>query len=1106
MKKFYATALVLLFGLLSPQWGGGGLKANPSQQTSQQTPQRRHVTGTVVGTAGPITGASVMIEGTQTGTSTDAQGRFAIDMLQGQALTVSFMGYDQQRIVPGVRTQLNIRLQTSTIELDRAVVTALGIRRDNRALGYATSTVTGEEMTKAGTTINPLTAIYGKAAGVGIQSAVSGPTGGVNIRIRGAAGLESSSSTRPLFVVDGVPIYDQDTGMNSRGSDPLNSFDYGTGINDVNPEDIESMEILKGAKASVLYGSRGANGVVLITTKRGANTRGLGVTLSWQHAWEMPHSYIDWQNEYGEGESTDWPTLAPDATFRPISKNRYSFGPKFDGTTLLRNWDGTDVLYQAYPDNFDDLFQQGSTDTFSASISGGNDRGNMRLSYTNMKYNGMLDNFWQKRNTVSFNGQMKVSDFARFEVTSNLYNTDTHNRPGNIHRIVEWGIHRGYDYNSLRDQYLTEDGYMNPAIWDDPSWNTQDSSTYMMQWWWNQYRNSNLDSNFHNISSARVTLNFTPWLYLVGSAGIDYTGIERTNKAPIERAYADGTYSGGKYGYQRQNSFMQNYSAMLTFDKSFMDDRLSILSFVGYEFRSAKDSYVSASTMGGLKYPDWYSLNNSKTTTGLLDNARSHSRASDVNYGLYGTVTVGWKGTYYLEVQARNDWTSTLPTANNSYFYPGVSFTYNFSDDFTIPGLTYGKLFTSFADVGRGAPRYFALRNYNIGKVETQPDVTTVSGPTDLFAGDLKPERKREFEIGLSTRWLNNRLEGNFSFYTNNTYDQIMAVPLSSVTGASRIRINAGNVAAWGYELFLKGTPLQTNNWRLDLALTLAKQNSKVKKLYPGITSKPLGGQGYSVVANVGERMGEIMMYDYVRDDQGNRIVGDGGSYLQNATVSNIGKNVNPDAFGGLTGDLFYKSLFLHFGIDYKIGGSIFSYSNYYLTALGLTTNTLAYRDEAHGGLAYYVKDGKTVAAKHTDATGPNGERIYHNGMILPGVKSDGGEGYVPNDIIRSSTSYYQSFLNDMSTSFQPDALYRNDYVKLREVSIGYTLPQKWSNKLKLQKVTVQFNARNLFYFYKTLPNVDAESTLGTSGTNSFFEQSFYPTMRSYGFGVNISF
>ena len=875
----------------------------------------------------PLPGVNVRVKETNTGVVSDINGRYTIAVPDATAVLVfSFVGFENQEIKVNDRRVIDVSLEESSSGIEEVVVTALGMRRETRALGYAISSIKGSDMVLAGNTVNPLTTLYGKAAGVGIQAGVAGPTGAVNIKIRGAASLNTDQKVRPLFVVDGVPVRDRDSDMSSRGYDPLNSFDYGSGINNINPEDIESMEILKGAKASVLYGGEGANGVVLITTKRGAKTRGLGVTLTYQHTVEKPFSYIDWQNEYGSGE-TIYAMNQPEGEHRKIVSSRYSFGPKFDGSPI-QFYDGSIAPYQAYSNNFIDLFRKGSSDNVTVAIAGGNDKGNMRVSYTNYNYNGIMENFWQKRNTLSFSGQMNVSDFASFEINSNLYNVQTHNRLPNVQGIVAWGVHRDYDYKKLKDIYLTEDGFINEDLRENSG--LPNSTGTLIDLWWNQNKNSNLDAQIHNITSVRATLKFTPWLYFIGQGGIDVQNIDYTTKSSI---YKKDPYRGGRYSFKRDNSFVQNYEGFLNFEKGFINDDLHVHVFAGPSYRSINDNSINVSTVGGLAYPEWYSLGSGTGWPGqdAAGQARGHSRSSEVQYSVLGAATFGWKSTYYVEISARNDWNSTLPPEYNSYFYPGVSFTWNFTENFTIPYVNYGKFYTSFADVGRPAPRYYAYKAYNIGFLPQQTDVRTVTGPNELFAGVIKPERKREFELGLSTRMLEkNRLELNLSFYTNNVYDQIISVPLSPTTGATGIKINAGNIKNWGYEIFAKGTPVMGTNYKWDLTFTMANQYSKVLKLYPGITRIPLGGGGYSVVADEGERYGEILMYDYIRDANGNRVVGtDGGYTLDRSEMKPIHKNVSPDFFGGIMSDFFWKGFYVHIGLDYKFGGSIFSYSNY---------------------------------------------------------------------------------------------------------------------------------------------------------------------------------
>lgn len=339
-----------------------------------------------------------------------------------------------------------------------------------------------------------------------------------------------------------------------------------------------------------------------------------------------------------------------------------------------------------------------------------------------------------------------------------------------------------------------------------------------------------------------------------------------------------------------------------------------------------------------------------------------------------------------------------------------------------------------------------------------------------------------------------------------------MGVDLSAVTGATSIKINAGNVKNWGYELFVKGAVIDNGRYRWELSATAALQNSKVKKLYPGITSKTIGSVGSSVVvtAREGEPYGNLEMYDYLKDGSGNRVVDASGYYVLDKSKMKVFGNITDHIFGGLMSDFYFKGFNFHVGVDYKFGGNLFSYSNYYLLGMGITKETLKYRDEAHGGLAYYVDgSGNKVAWQGNQAAPAESADglVYHDGVITPGVVRTGGTDaapvYAPNTKILSAAEYYSSYIHDMSQDFQPDNLYKNDYVKLREISISYVIPKKIVSIAGIQKLTVSLNARNLFYFYKTIPNIDSESALGSG---SFTEYSFFPSVKSYGFGLNVSF
>lgn len=1080
--------------------------------------QTRQVSGIITDAQNntPLVGVTVSESGKTISTQTNAEGRFTLTVSAGKVtLNFSYVGYEMQRVTVAAGTSsVTVSLDVKEGAMDEVVVTALGIKRDKRSIGYAISTVKGTELQQAGTTLNPALALYGKAAGVGINIGSAGPTGGVNIRIRGAAGLESFAKTRPLFVVDGVPIYDQATSMTNTTFDPLNSLDYGTGINDINADDIESIEILKGAKATVLYGSQALNGVLLITTKSGKKTKGLGINVSHQISVEKPFSFIDFQNEYGSGSSildTATTILPNGQRVRTLRANRLSFGPKFDGSQVMR-YDSAMVPYQAHPNNFIDFFKAGSSSRTNIAISGGGAFGSARASFSHIEFKDIIDRSTQKNNTFSFNGNFEVSPFAKFEFTSNVYSVTTQNRRPNIEQVVAWGLNRDYDYNFLRDFYLEEGYRRNLDAYALPP-----SAVRFNGLLWEQNQNTDLDKRFHTITSLRTTLNFTKEISFIGQASIDYTNVDYTTENQIVQLLPQT--AGGKFQWRKQNTLVQSYQALLNFDKTFMKGDLNIFAYGGWAYQQVRESNVFAGTgENGLRFPDWYSIGNDLQGTDL-NKLRGIVRGSDLIYGILGSVTASWKGKLYLQIDARKDWNSTLPPSNNSYFYPGASLIYHFTRDISIPKLNHGKLNLSWADVGGGPNvalqnRYFANNSYSVESVYEGATIIGVMPPNALFLGDIKPFRKREFEVGMNTRWFRqDKLEVDLTFYTNNIYNQIIPLNINSATGYATANINSGNVKNWGYEVSIKGAPLASSKLRWNLTFTAARQYSKVKELYTGINEQLIDGinNAVRVVAKVGQAHGDIYMYDFARDPQGNQVVSANGLYSLNTSQYVKVGNINPKAFGGLYSDFLLKGFNFHIGIDYKFGGSIFSYSNQYLMGNGVIEATLPYRDEAHGGLAYYIEQGsnKKIAWQHNQPPPVNavGGIVYHDGMILPGVKrTDLGGGnfkYDPNDIIVAAPTYYQSYISDVSTGWPPDRMFKNDYIKLREISVDYTVPKRISDMLKLQKLSVNLAIRNLGYIHKTVPNIDPEGALGAQ---SFVENSFYPSVRTFSVGVNVSF
>lgn len=1077
----------------------------------------------------PIPGVNVFEKSNpQNGVITGIDGMYTIKVDSPEDILVfSFIGFDNQEITVGGTREINVTLMEQSTGLDEVVVTAFGVRRDRKSLGYAISKIEGKQLVDAGTPVNPLQSLYGKAAGVVIRQSATGPTGGININIRGAAGLQADANTRPLFVIDGVPIFDENTGLSDPNNPWANPTDYGSGINDINSDDIESIEILKGAKASVLYGSEGANGVVLITTKSGRGAKkAFQADVSYQTTIEQPLTYIEFQNIYGSGNSIyDVKDIEDGEQYPRANFNSRNYGPAFDATQKRIWWDNVARPYVARPDNYDFLFSDGSSQQINAAVSGSGDYGNVRFSFTNSDYNGIMEGNTMKKNIISFSGRFNFTDKLSIETTTNIYKVKGHNRPQKTLGFFTDGVSRGAPFQEFIESgdYLytdpTDPNFGYKKDFDEVGYPTgyyslKDYQNYV----WDRRNNSATDDKLHLITTIRPTYRFNDWLNVVGQASLDYTDTDFTTKNAVTKVYPEMV--GGYYGFRRRNTQVEEYKGFINFTKPMINNRLNIFSMLGTSYKKVSENSVNVSTANvgsstGFNYPNWYHLNNQNPAgwpgSNNMGKVRGNSFGENSLYSVFGVVALTWDDVYTIELNARNDWSSTLPPDNNSYFYPGIAFTYEATKLLKpiLPSLQFGKFRASWADVGRDAPsRYYAYNSLSSGVIEGT-DAQSVAVPSSLFAGDLKPERKREFEIGTELNFFKgNRLGVDFSYYTNNVYDQIMSVPLTPSSGANEIKINAGNVKNWGYELQLTGTPLLTRNFRWDVMLTTANQYSEVKKLYDGITEKNVNSMRGKVFVKAieGERIGNIYGTGIKMDPDGNRIVGaDGSSYALDEKEHKLIGNVNPNFIGGFNTNFAYKGLRLNMHFDYSFGASMYSETNQWLYYNGTSVQSLENRDEAHGGLAYYVDaDGNNVAWEHSKPEGPNGERVYHDGIILPGVVDNGDGTYSENTKIASVASYYGGFVSWAGEAINAvDLKYKNDYIKIREISLSYTLPNSLTQKAKLSNVTLNFFARNIGYVYKTVPNLDAEAYMGT---NSYFEASAIPSARTLGMRVSVGF
>lgn len=1091
--------------------------------------QKQTVTGKLTSSNGePVIGASILEKGTTNGVTSNVDGNYKITVSSSESVLVfSFVGYLTEEKVVGNQSVIDLVMVEDVKALQEVVVTALGIKREKKALGYAVSSVSGEELIKSSDPINPLMSLYGKAPGVRISSTSGGPTAGMIINIRNSVSLFEGSNTRPLFVVDGIPIFDENTGSNRNDRD---GRDRGTGINDINADDIESIDILKGAKAAVLYGYKGANGVVLITTKSGKKGKGLGVEASTSYTTDNIAFYPKYQNIYGSGGNVAYMGLDPALTdadgfnYRMISgvktpvfwgSTGESFGPVMDGRNILW-YDGVMRPYSPQPDNYKELFQTGHLRTSNLAISNGGEFGNFRFSYTNKDYEGVALSTSQTNHNLSFNGSLKAIRNITIDFSSNYYYTFNHNAPFRVQdAFVTYGIPRDLKTDLLKSNIYDPTGVYSFFRNKDYSNNAGGiiANSIFGEYIWNQTQNNFDETRHHFVQSVKIDTKLTHWMNLVMLGGFDYTGktdlVEKKVTRPIIESNPAEEFK-GYYSADQRNIMNMYAQAYLNFDKKIGSDfRLNGL--VGGVYSNNKERGVKAITKNFL-VENWFVFGNS---TDVIKASGEGYRAKDLLYSALASAQLAYRESLFLELQGRNDWSSILPPSNNSYFYPGASVAWVASQSLNLPAaIKFAKIRASWADVGRPGPRYFGNLNFDVSSYGNVPYMTSSSSlpPADFENANgkipkenLKPERKREFETGLEMNFLeNNRVGFDLSFYKSNVYNQIMELTVPAASGVSKIRVNAGDIQHTGMELQLKGTPLLARNFSWNNTLNLSYDKTKINKLARGVTIQPLWGiTGAKAQAVVGGEYGEIFINKWTRDANGNLVVNADGLYTTDRTKDTKVGVYLPKILGGFNTNFNYQGLTLDLDFDFQFGGTMISQTNMYLKGNGTGENSLQYRDEAHGGLPYYVDNNKVyhLLASHTAAV-PSDSRypfIFHDGVVLPGVKADGKT----NDIVIPAQRYYEGTYWQSGMDITEDMIFKSDYVALRRITFSYQIPRKLTSKLSVQNARIAVFALNVAYLYKPVPNVTPESF---SGTNEFTEYSNLPGVRSFGVELRLSF
>ena len=1100
------VALALLFA------GSAG-----AQETKTIKGMVRDVTGE------PLIGASVIEKGTNNGVITDVDGNFTLTVPADATLSIAYMGYATREIHLAKRKKqgdLRVTLREDSQQLKEVVVTAMGIKKDTKRLGYAVSTIESDEIVKAGAT-NFASAMYGKAPGIRITQTQGGSAGAVSINVRGLTSI--TGNNQPLIILDGVPIRNGGTGKSTDFAEFGNDGQIrSNGLVDINPEDIESVSVLKGASATALYGSEAANGAVVITSKR-AKSGKLTVDFTAQVTANLPAYLPKVQTVYGPGRyNTEYSDYEKQTggfyqrtmngeSYRSLYNTTMSFGPKYDGSDVLY-WDGKMRPYLPATDNpWKELFRTGWNQTYNLAISQGTETSSNRFSYTFMGEtpNSLTGSF--TKHNFKLTGSYKPARTLNIEYSLNYIVQDVKDRPQtllNLYGSFSNMFSSFMDIPYLKQSYVTSLGYRNTYAGGDATLTPDESWAYdpgylngVSNMLWNMYHHHSKETENRLIGMIRPTWQITNWLSLRAQLSTDITDTKQTLEYETERPNSLYDPSGSFQNINRRYDIVYG-DVMLNFNYNIR--RFDIAATLGWTGRYENMNNMRVSTNGGLVTENWFDLNASRYTA-----SSTLQRMELLKTGYMGTLSLGWDNYLFLELTGRQERSSTLK--DQSFFYPSANLSFLFSNAFRMPAWwNHGKLRLSYGVVGNAPETYAANIIYEQG---SDNGFTWNYVPSSWGNANIRPEKKYEYEIGFESKFLNNRLGFDVSYYNNRVKDQILSTPQPSTSGVKYVLMNVGEVANEGWDISVSATPVLTKNFRWDLTANYGIYRNKVVKLADGVPYleiSNIGGGGAKIQAVEGRPMGDIYVQVPQMNENGEYLVSDKGLYMNQTELQRVG-NINPDGVGGLFSSFSYKNIFLDFSIDFRIGGDVINEMYQYSTASGLTPESLQFRDTEHGGLSYYYPgnnnaSGVPVQVDPSLGAGPNGETVYHDGIILPGVVASTGE---KNTRIIPAGYYYNQTYN---WGTQPEQLtYRhsvfdNSYVKLRELTIGYQFPEKLISKLGMTRLSVSVFGRNLFYFYKALKNYDAESSVGTSWASQAVVGGSTTATRNFGVSLRASF
>lgn len=1002
-----------------------------------------------------LPGVSVVIKGTSKGVTTDFDGNYSIEVSDAASiLQFSYIGFTTQEIAVNGQSTINVSLVEDVSQLDEVVVTALGIKRERKSLGYAVQEVKGDALTEARET-NVVNALSGKVAGVQVIKGSNGPASSSKIVLRGNSSL--TGDNQPLIVVDGIPM-DNFTGADN--TDFFNpSQDMGNGLGDLNPDDIETMTVLKGASAAALYGSRAGNGVILITTKTGKSRKGLGITFSATTGFESLFIEPDTQKSFGQGSEGVYG-----------NQSTTSWGPKIEGQTVT-DWKGDQTTLRAY-DNLGNYYKGGFNQTYSISFQQQVSEGTSLYSSANyLNDDSNIPGSTLERLNLMTRAVSKFGEDKKWttDVKVQYINAKAGNRPlngsnvnnafGTIARLpVSLDITQ---FENSSDEFGNMRWYLDENA-ENPYWSVKN-------------RLSN-DARDRFLLNGSLKYEFNDWLSSEIKAGADlYT---TTSESKL--------YSGspgnntGRYGFGKDSFIETNYSFLVLASQDDIVGKFGGAFTLGGNLMARRANNISGSS-GELVVPNLFSLNNGVNSPGV-----SQSSSERRTNSLYGTFQINYDGYLFVDFTGRNDWSSTLSKDNRSFFYPSVSTSFVFTEMITKGGselpswLTFGKIRASYATVGNDLGPYELYNFYSIG---TDPNGNTTAGTNStLYNPDLRSELIKSKEVGFEGRFLNNRLALDFAWYQSNATNQLISLPLDPLSGYNAKKVNAGDVQNRGFELALRGKIFHNPegfNW--ESSINYSKNENTIESLSEDVTQYGLGGfDNLSVLAIEGGGYGEIWgtRYSRVQDESspnfGKIIVDGDGLPTASSEKFKIGDQ-QPDAMLGFSNTFTYKNLSLGLLIDARIGGDIFSGSNHALQRSGNAAVTVV-----------------------------NGER---NDIVVDGVVSDGNGGFTANTTAVSPQRYWEAITGRSGNLGINEAnIYDATNVRLRNVNLNYTVPTKWLGNSGLQSAKVGLSANNVWMIKNNLNGIDPESVFATSTNATGFEYLSSPTTSSVFLNVSLSF